>query len=64
MAFFDDGEQATARDEARIALLLLQVAASQAEIGPFARRQRATAEAATRLYRTTLAMTGRHRASA
>lgn len=58
MATLRDSEQVTARDEARIAMLLLQVAASQAEVGPFARRQRATAEAATRLYRSTLAMAG------
>ncbi len=42
-----DGERA----EAGFAMLLLQLAASQAEIGPFARRERETPEAAARLYR-------------
>lgn len=42
-----DGERATAG----CAMLLLQLAASQAEIGPFARRDRETPEAAARLYR-------------
>ena len=42
-----DGERATAG----FAMLLLQLAASQAEIGPFARRDRETPEAAARQYR-------------
>jgi hypothetical protein len=42
-----DGERAAAG----CAMLLLQLAASQAEIGPFARRERETPEAAARLYR-------------
>lgn len=42
-----DGERAVAG----FAMLLLQLAASQAEIGPFARRERETPEAAARLYR-------------
>jgi hypothetical protein len=42
-----DGERAAAG----VAMLLLQLAASQAEIGPFARRERETPEAAARLYR-------------
>lgn len=58
-----DDDQPLAREEARIALLLLQVAASQAEIGPFARRQRATAQAATRLYRSAQALGGGMRAA-
>jgi hypothetical protein len=61
MAVFEDGEQPMARDEARLALLLLQVAAAQAEIGPFARRQRATPEAGARLYRTVSAMSAQRR---
>ncbi|HEV7258617.1 MAG TPA: hypothetical protein VGN82_12630 [Bosea sp. (in: a-proteobacteria)] len=39
------------RTEAGVAMLLLQLAASQAEIGPFARRERETPAAAARLYR-------------
>ena len=42
-----DGERAAAGS----AMLLLQLAASQAEIGPFARRERETPEIAARLYR-------------
>lgn len=42
-----DGERAAAGS----AILLLQLAASQAEIGPFARRERETPQAAARLYR-------------
>jgi hypothetical protein len=42
-----DGERAAAG----FAMLLLQLAASQAEIGPFARRERETPAAAARLYR-------------
>lgn len=41
------GERATAG----FTMLLLQLAASEAEIGPFARRERETPEAAARLYR-------------
>lgn len=43
----DSGERAAADT----AMLLLQAAASQAEIGPFARRARETPQAAARLYR-------------
>ncbi len=46
------------------AMLLLQLAASQAEIGPFARRGRETPQMAAGLYRRTarlLAATGRRR---
>ncbi|PZN94824.1 MAG: hypothetical protein DCF30_19790 [Hyphomicrobiales bacterium] len=42
-----DGERAAAGS----AMLLLQLAASQAEIGPFARRERETPQMAARLYR-------------
>lgn len=42
-----DGERAAAD----FAMLLLQLAASQAEIGPFARRERETPDMAARLYR-------------
>jgi hypothetical protein len=34
-----------------LAMILLQLAASQAEIGPFARRRRETPQEAARLYR-------------
>lgn len=44
-------EQVGERTTAGSAILLLQVAASQAEIGPFARRDRETPDAAARLYR-------------
>lgn len=46
-----DGERA----KAGFAMLLLQLAASQAEIGPFARRDRETPQAAARLYRAAAA---------
>lgn len=39
------------RAAAGFAMLLLQLAASQAEIGPFARRERETPAMAARLYR-------------
>lgn len=42
-----DGERAAAGS----AMLLLQLAACQAEIGPFARRERETPQMAARLYR-------------
>jgi len=48
-----DGERAAAD----CAMLLLQLAASQAEIGPFARRGRETPEMAARLYRAAAART-------
>ncbi|KRD99885.1 hypothetical protein ASE63_10215 [Bosea sp. Root381] len=44
-------EGAGERAAAASAMLLLQLAASQAEIGPFARRGRETPEMAARLYR-------------
>lgn len=44
-------EQGGERATAGFAMLLLQLAASQAEIGPFARRDRETPQAAARLYR-------------
>ncbi len=43
-----EGERAAT---AGFAMLLLQLAASQAEIGPFASRERETPEAAARFYR-------------
>lgn len=39
------------RATAGFAMLLLQLAASHAEIGPFARRERETPDVAARLYR-------------
>ncbi|WP_156323446.1 hypothetical protein [Bosea sp. AAP35] len=45
------GEQGGERAAAGSAMLLLQLAASQAEIGPFARRERETPQMAARLYR-------------
>lgn len=45
-------ERAGERAAAACAILLLQHAASQAEIGPFARRGRETPETATQRYRT------------
>ena len=44
-------ERAGERAAAASAILLVQLAASQAEIGPFARRGRETPETAARLYR-------------
>ncbi|MBY0395529.1 MAG: hypothetical protein K2X91_03535 [Thermoleophilia bacterium] len=44
-------EQAGERAAAASAMLLLQLAASQAEIGPFARRGRETPQMAAGLYR-------------
>jgi len=44
-------EAAGERAAAACAILLLQHAASQAEIGPFARRGRETPDTAARLYR-------------
>ncbi len=44
-------ERESERMAAGSAMLLLQAAASKAEIGPFARRERETPQAAARLYR-------------
>lgn len=63
MVISDDREQAALQDEARLALLLLQVAAAQAGIGCFAARQRATPQTATRLYRAAMTLGGRRLAS-
>ncbi len=55
-------EQTGERAAAASAMLLLQLAASQAEIGPFARRGRETPQMATGLYRRAarlLSSTGR-----
>lgn len=55
-------EQADGRVAAGSAMLLLQLAASQAEIGPFARRGCETPQVATGFYRRTarlLSATGR-----
>lgn len=43
-------QDSSARAAAGTAMLLLQAAASLAEIGPFARRERETPQAAARLY--------------
>lgn len=51
MADSGDRGRVDERAAAGSAILLLQLAASQAEIGPFARRERETPEMAARLYR-------------
>lgn len=48
---------------ANSSLLLLQVAASEAQIGPFARRAREIPQAATRSYRETSHIVARRRAT-
>lgn len=62
MAESEHRERASGQTAAGSAILLLQLAASQAEIGPFARRDRETPLIATGLYSRTarlLAATGR-----
>jgi hypothetical protein len=51
MAEIGDRERGEARAAAGSAMLLLQAAAAQAEIGPFARRGRETPRAAAQYYR-------------
>ncbi|MNL89277.1 hypothetical protein D3C87_2194910 [compost metagenome] len=46
------GIEGSARNASASALLLLQAAATRAEIGPFARQGRATPQAAAGSYRT------------
>ncbi|SEG52112.1 hypothetical protein [Bosea lathyri] len=52
MAEIGDREGGEARAAAGSAMLLLQLAAAQAEIGPFARRGRETPGVAAQHYRT------------
>jgi hypothetical protein len=62
MAESEHRERAGGHAVAGSAMLLLQLAASQAEIGPFARRERETPLVAAGLYRRTarlLSATGR-----
>lgn len=55
MADSADRERGGERAAAGSAILLLQLAASQAEIGPFARRERETPQVAARLYQAAAA---------
>ncbi|MGX5735086.1 hypothetical protein [Bosea thiooxidans] len=50
--------EGSARNASASALLLLQVAATRAEIGPFARQARATPQAAAGSYRTAARLAG------
>lgn len=51
MPYFDGRDRSNEFRAAAAGLLLVQMAASQAEIGPFAKRARETPQAAADLYR-------------
>jgi hypothetical protein len=55
----ENRERVTVRAAAGSAVLLVQLAAAQAEIGPFARRGRETPQAAAQSYRATFQLVPR-----